>query len=265
MTLAPDMDNAPDAKPRPSLEEYQSLLQQANALTERLRDIEGQLEGGPSVSGQNENDVAEPKGSADDAEPADASSPLVQKASEQKTDIEDRVALLEGQLSRFHFDDEKPAMTRMGSVLYRSQEDTPELTELPESTYSLLITEPMFSKPHTFGMISALLSMTCLVMSLIYSFGQGDDSNPWGLPVGVDRIVRGAQYLGKSRNQNLDAVRELTYCTFEGMIVGVFMEDEIPQGERTGKEETLRMCEEQACETIISGWLCSNIHLQALN
>lgn len=217
MTLAPDMDNAPEqhatdaTKPQPSLEEYQSLLQQANLLTQKLRDIEGQFGGGPRISGQNENDAAEPKGSADDVRPENGASSIVQKASEQKNNIEDRVALIEGQLTRLQFDDEKPNnLTRLGSELNRSQEEPLELTQLPESTYSLLITEPTFTKAYTFGIVTALLSMTCLAMTLIYSFDQGDDSNPWGLPVGVDKRVRGAQFLG--------------------VIVGVFMEDEIPQG-----------------------------------
>ncbi|EJK75810.1 hypothetical protein THAOC_02455 [Thalassiosira oceanica] len=203
MTLAPDMDNAPEqhatdaTKPQPSLEEYQSLLQQANLLTQKLRDIEGQFGGGPRISGQNENDAAEPKGSADDVRPENGASSIVQKASEQKNNIEDRVALIEGQLTRLQFDDEKPNnLTRLGSELNRSQEEPLELTQLPESTYSLLITEPTFTKAYTFGIVTALLSMTCLAMTLIYSFDQGDDSNPWGLPVGVDKRVRGAQFLG---------------------------------------------------------------------
>lgn len=218
MTLAPDMDNAPEqhatigTKPQPSLEEYQSLLQQANLLTQKLRDIEGQFGGGPRISGQNENDAAEPKGSAGDVRPENGASSIVQKASEQKNNIEDRVALIEGQLTRLRFDDEKPNnLTRLGSELNRSQEEPLELTQLPESTYSLLITESMFTKAYTFGIVTALLSMTCLAMTLIYSFDQGDDSNPWGLPVGVDKRVRGAQFLGKSAAIRTGHRRELTY------------------------------------------------------
>ena len=177
MTQTPDT-NAPEqpATEPPSLEEYQSLLQQANALTQRLRDIEGQFK----------NDAAEPKGSTDDAKS--------ELANGQKTNIEDRVALLEGQLTRLQFDDDDEKSN------HQSQElpEVPELTQLPTSTYSLLITEPVFSKGCAFGIVTALLSMTCLVMTLIYSFDQGDDKNPWGLPVGVVPIVRGAQFLGKS-------------------------------------------------------------------
>ena len=47
-------------------------------------------------------------------------------------------------------------------------------------------------KTYAYGITTVLLSMTCLVMTLIYSFDQGDDRNLWGLPVGVDPIVRGA-------------------------------------------------------------------------
>ena len=53
-------------------------------------------------------------------------------------------------------------------------------------------------KTYAYGITTVLLSMTCLVMTLIYSFDQGDDRNLWGLPVGVDPIVRGAQFLGET-------------------------------------------------------------------
>ncbi|KAL7531293.1 hypothetical protein ACHAXR_003958, partial [Thalassiosira sp. AJA248-18] len=82
--------------------------------------------------------------------------------------------------------------------------------EFPESAYTLLITENLTSIPFATGIIAALLSMMCLVLAFRNELDNATDGNPLGLPAGVVTEVRIAQYLG--------------------VIIGVLMEEEIPQG-----------------------------------
>lgn len=82
--------------------------------------------------------------------------------------------------------------------------------KLPESTFSLLIVATPWSASTLLAFVTVCISLTCLVLTLIYSFTQGNEINPLGLPVDVSPIVRGAQFLG--------------------VLIGVLMEDEIPQG-----------------------------------
>jgi len=81
--------------------------------------------------------------------------------------------------------------------------------ELPESTYTLLMTENLISIPFATGIIAAAISMMCLVLALKNELDNETPGNPLGLPAGVRTEVRMAQYLG--------------------VLVGVLMEDEIPQ------------------------------------
>mmetsp|Transcript_37653 Transcript_37653/g.69184 ORF Transcript_37653/g.69184 Transcript_37653/m.69184 type:complete len:1210 (+) Transcript_37653:238-3867(+) len=81
---------------------------------------------------------------------------------------------------------------------------------LPESTFSLLITEPPCSIPFAYAVFSIALSITCLCLTLASSVAKGTKENRLGVPGGVTNLVIAAQFLG--------------------VLVGVLMEDEIPQG-----------------------------------
>lgn len=94
--------------------------------------------------------------------------------------------------------------------------------ELPESSYSLLMTEKILSVPFFTGIFSAFLSMFALILALKNELDNGERGNFLGLPAGVPEEVRLAQYFG--------------------IFIGVLMEDEIPTGlELIGKGVEQRM------------------------
>lgn len=94
--------------------------------------------------------------------------------------------------------------------------------ELPESSYSLLMTEKIVSVPFFTGIFSAFLSMFALILALKNELDNGEQGNFLGLPAGVPEEVRLAQYFG--------------------IFIGVLMEDEIPTGlELIGKGVEQRM------------------------
>lgn len=82
--------------------------------------------------------------------------------------------------------------------------------KLPESTFTLFVVASPWSPSVLLAVVSASLSLICLAFSLVYCFSNGNYMNPLGLPVDVSPIVRGTQFLG--------------------VMIGVLMEDEIPQG-----------------------------------
>ena len=82
--------------------------------------------------------------------------------------------------------------------------------KLPESTFTLFVVASPWSPSILLAAVSASLSLICLAFSLVYCFSNGNYMNPLGLPVDVSPIVRGTQFLG--------------------VMIGVLMEDEIPQG-----------------------------------
>jgi len=87
---------------------------------------------------------------------------------------------------------------------------------LPESTFSMMITEKILSFGFVTSMVVFLLAMTCLFMAHRNQADNGRPGNPLGLPPNVQVEVRVAQYLM--------------------LLVGVFMEHEIPDGlEMIGK------------------------------
>jgi hypothetical protein len=85
-----------------------------------------------------------------------------------------------------------------------------EMYELPEDTFSMLMTENFLSAPFVFGIFSTALSVLCLGLAVVSSIAKGNETNPLGVPQGVSNVVHTAQ--------------------FAGLIVGVFSEDEIPEG-----------------------------------
>jgi len=85
-----------------------------------------------------------------------------------------------------------------------------DVVTLPQSTHSLLFTEPFCSI--SFGLGFAVLNITCLSLSFAFvdglqSGGYGNDLN---IPVNVSLTVRGAQYLA--------------------LLITMIMEEEIPTG-----------------------------------
>ena len=123
-------------------------------------------------------------------------------------------------------DNKSPHQQRTLGVASHLTESTVEAMydeyELPESSYSLLMTEKILSIPFFTGIFSAFLSMFALILALKNELDNGEPGNFLGLPAGVPEEVRLAQYFG--------------------IFIGVLMEDEIPTGlELIGKGVEQRM------------------------
>jgi len=71
----------------------------------------------------------------------------------------------------------------------------PESTHLPESTHTLLFTQPICSTPFGFSIAIIFLSFSCLTMALSYNLPNALPGNPLGVPANVAREVRIASYL----------------------------------------------------------------------
>lgn len=82
--------------------------------------------------------------------------------------------------------------------------------ELPEDTYTLLMTAPVWSLPFWAGFVAPTLSTACLVLAFKNELDNVTKGNPFGVPAGIRTSVQVAQYLG--------------------VIIGILMEQEIPQG-----------------------------------
>ena len=70
--------------------------------------------------------------------------------------------------------------------------------ELPQSTYTLFITENVLSLSFFAGIIATALSVSSLSIVLINELNNKTPNSPFGMPAGVNWEVRTAQYLGKS-------------------------------------------------------------------
>lgn len=67
--------------------------------------------------------------------------------------------------------------------------------EFPESTFTFLVAEPIFSTPFAAGCVSYAMSLTCLILALKNELDNGTDDNPHGVAE-VTRNVRATQFLG---------------------------------------------------------------------
>eukprot|EP00986_Skeletonema_menzelii_P005908 scaffold2230_cov166-Skeletonema_menzelii.AAC.4 len=134
----------------------------------------------------------------------DVSSERIPENTNNTNDVEkalqERIKLLEQRME--DYEDEKDAL--LGNINGQGE------YHLVESTFSLLITEHPLSVPFMFGVLSMTLSISCLSLTLTSSINKGTSRNPLGIPAGVAATTRVAQFLGA--------------------LVGVLMEDEIPQG-----------------------------------
>ena len=150
---------------------FNSFIEQSraeqNALLDRIENLEAAQQLGETWR---ENDVPAPVNSAI----AD-------------TDIEDNKG---GENSE--------GILRNKSILRRKKE-TPwkyQKFPFPESTYTLFITEHILSLPSLVGLITVVGSMMCLGITLKNELDNAEDGNKYGLPAGVPKEVRIAQFLG---------------------------------------------------------------------
>ena len=104
---------------------------------------------------------------------------------EKEEMLSDRITLLEQQLESYA--EEKDNILLNDDRKYL----------LPESTFSLLVTHHPISIPFCFSVFSVTLSISCLVLTLASSISKGTNGNRLGIPAGVDKTVRAAQFLGK--------------------------------------------------------------------
>eukprot|EP00984_Skeletonema_dohrnii_P010533 scaffold4109_cov101-Skeletonema_dohrnii-CCMP3373.AAC.2 len=81
--------------------------------------------------------------------------------------------------------------------------------ELPDSTFTFLIAEPILSSPFAMACATYAMCLTCLALALSNELDNGTDDNPYDIAE-VTRNVRAVQFLG--------------------IIIGVLMDDEIPTG-----------------------------------
>eukprot|EP00804_Cyclotella_cryptica_P006522 CCRYP_012789-RB/>CCRYP_012789-RB protein AED:0.24 eAED:0.24 QI:253/1/1/1/0.71/0.8/15/71/708 len=85
-----------------------------------------------------------------------------------------------------------------------------DMFELPDSTFTFMITHKTLSVPFFTGLIACALALMCLILVFINELDKGTIDNPFSLPAGVTTEVRVAQFVG--------------------VIIGVLMEEEIPLG-----------------------------------
>ena len=91
---------------------------------------------------------------------------------------------------------------------YEKMEIENPYCELPSSTHTLLITEPIWSFAFLFSLLIALVSLACLILVLSNNVSnsesgttivrRGRGRNPLSIPAGVSGVVWVAQYLGET-------------------------------------------------------------------
>ena len=72
-----------------------------------------------------------------------------------------------------------------------------EVFELPESTFTFLITEEVFSVGFATAIITLILSLTCLFLSFKNQKSDGGEWNELGLPPDVSKEVHATRYIGE--------------------------------------------------------------------
>ncbi len=100
-------------------------------------------------------------------------------------------------------DDEKGNLNsineqRSKSIL-RHKKETPwkyQKFPFPESTYTFFITENILSMPFLMGLTTVVMSLLCLGITLMNELDNSEDGNKYGMPAGVPKEVRIAQFLG---------------------------------------------------------------------
>ncbi|KAL7518889.1 hypothetical protein ACHAWX_003691 [Stephanocyclus meneghinianus] len=209
-----------DEKARAADERANAADERSHALAERIATLESQLQNTflaqrPSlltsyeshrsqhlsdrnVFSSERNIVAN-----EDKENGDAIHTVAGVREEYNSDWNDKIADLAERLQLIESRLDEREDTKLGTALCN------EYT-LPESTFSLLVTEHPLSSPFIFAVFTATLSLTCLGLVLADAVSKGTAGNRLNVPPGVSSAVRGAQFVG--------------------LLVGVLFEDECPQG-----------------------------------
>lgn len=67
---------------------------------------------------------------------------------------------------------------------------------LPDSTFTLMITEKVTSVPFAFAICATSLSVLCLSLTLVEAMSKATRRNKLGMPLGVSKTVTAAQFVG---------------------------------------------------------------------
>ena len=67
---------------------------------------------------------------------------------------------------------------------------------LPDSTFTLMITEKVASVPFAFAVCATTLSVLCLYLTLAEAVSKATQRNKLGIPKGVSKTVNAAQFVG---------------------------------------------------------------------
>ena len=67
---------------------------------------------------------------------------------------------------------------------------------LPDSTFTLMITEKVASVPFAFAICATSLSVLCLSLTLAEAMSKATRRNKLGMPLGVSKTVTAAQFVG---------------------------------------------------------------------
>ena len=67
---------------------------------------------------------------------------------------------------------------------------------LPDSTFTLMITEKVASVPFAFAVCATTLSVLCLSLTLAEAVSKATHRNKLGIPKGVSKTVNAAQFVG---------------------------------------------------------------------
>eukprot|EP00804_Cyclotella_cryptica_P028546 CCRYP_014805-RA/>CCRYP_014805-RA protein AED:0.07 eAED:0.07 QI:185/0.75/0.88/1/1/0.88/9/2294/790 len=212
-----DLVRALDEKARAAEERAKTADDRSLALAERVATLEDQLQQKilaerPSLFKVYESNNQSQKFSDRNvhsserkifANKEDAIQTVVGVREECNADYNDKVPYLAERLDLIERRLDECEDTKRGTALCN------EFT-LPQSTFSLLVTEHPLSSPFIFAVFTATLSITCLGLVLADAVSNGTAGNRLNVPPGVSSAVRGAQFVG--------------------LLVGVLFEDECPQG-----------------------------------
>lgn len=134
---------------------------------------------------------------------------------------------------------ERNAITNDGSTEYADGEadekkelsaaadEEQDFFELPQSTFTFMITHEVFSIPFFTALLSCALALVLLILAFINEYDNGTDDNRFGLPAGVTRPVRIAQFLGEDiliiDTAFLFEVKCVNYYSSSGITIGKFL------------------------------------------
>ena len=192
-------DDTPSNKLSPSREDLESLIRSlvSTEVSERVALLESQ---------RNDTNNDNPKRPTKGARRTDPSIDFAWQKRDTSTVANDSpIKLVEGIPEETNNDIEEAMNERMTLIEQRleSYEDEKDTLEdeseflLSESTFSFLITHYPISIPFVFAVFSMALSISCLSSTLASSISKGTKGNILGIPAGVDKTVRAAQFLGE--------------------------------------------------------------------